>query len=383
VTSQTSPVIALGQPTVGEPELRAIAQVLGSGWIAGNGPTGRRFGEEFARVTETRHAVPVSNCTAALHLAVSGLGVGPGDEVVVADYTFPATGHAVVYAGGTPVFADVRGDTATVDPAAVEAAVTDRTVGILAVDAMGQCADYAELQAVADARGLWLVEDAACAAGATYRGRPAGGFGDAACFSFHGRKGITAGEGGALTTDRDDLAAGARKTSAFGIESALTRAGSADLPIPEFDEIGYNYKLSDIAAAILLAQLERLPALLKARQAVADAYGELLADLDLVGLPTTAADRTHSWQSYVVTLDPSVDRGAVAAALRRSGVQCTFGTYASHLQPVYGATDPCPVSADLFRRHLSIPMHANLSEADVERVAASLRGAVRAARATR
>ena len=383
MASQPPPVIALGQPTVGEPELRAVAEVFRSGWIAGNGPTGRRFGEEFARVTETRYAVPVSSCTAALHLAVSALGVGSGDEVVVADYTFPATGHAVVYAGGTPVFADVRADTATVDPAAVDAAVTARTVGIIAVDAMGQCADYAELQALADARGLWLVEDAACAAGATYRGRPAGGFGDAGCFSFHGRKGITAGEGGALTTDRDDIAARARKTSAFGIESALARAGSADLPIPEFDEIGYNYKLSDVAAAIMLAQLERLPELVKSRQAAADGYGELLADLDLVTLPATAADRTHSWQSYVVTLDPSVDRGAVAAALRGNGVQCNFGTYASHLQPVYGRTDPCPVSADLFRRHLAIPMHANLSEADVERVAETLREAVLAARASR
>jgi dTDP-4-amino-4,6-dideoxygalactose transaminase len=380
VTSQPLPVIALGQPTVGEPELRAIAEVFSSGWLAGNGPTGRRFGEEFARVTGTRHAVPVSNCTAALHLAVAALGVGPGDEVVVADYTFPATGHAVVYAGGTPVFADVRPDTATVDPAAVDAAVGSRTVGIIAVDAMGQCADYAELQALAEARGLWLVEDAACAAGATYRGRPAGGFGDAACFSFHGRKGITAGEGGALTTDRDDVAARARKTSAFGIESALSRAGSADLPIPEFDEIGYNYKLSDVAAAIMLAQLGRLSGLVAARQAVAEAYGELLADLELVTLPTTAADRTHSWQSYVVTLDPSVDRGAVAAALRGAGVQCNFGTYASHLQPVYGRTDPCPVSADLFRRHLAIPMHANLTEAQIERVAAAVREVVPTAR---
>jgi dTDP-4-amino-4,6-dideoxygalactose transaminase len=380
VAAQPPPVIALGQPTLGEPELRAVEEVFRSGWVAGNGPTGRRFGEELARVSGTAHALPVNNCTAALHLAVSALGVGPGDEVVVADYTFPATGHAVVYAGGKPVFADVRADTATVDPAAVARAVTERTVGIIAVDAFGQCADYDELQALADARGLWLVEDAACATGAIYRGRPAGSFGDAACLSFHGRKGITSGEGGALTTDRDDIAARARKTSAFGIESALSRAGSTDLPVPEFDEIGYNYKLSDIAAAIMLAQLERLPDLLKARQAVAEAYAELLGDLELIGLPVTAADRSHTWQAFVVTLDPAVDRGAVAADMRGQGVQCTFGTYASHLQPVYGAADPCPVSADLFRRHLAIPMHANLTEADVERVASTLRAAVLASR---
>jgi len=373
-------VIDLGQPTFGEPEIRAIEEVFRSGWVAGQGPTGTRFGEAFARSAGTAYALPVNNCTAALHLAVSALGLKPGDEVVVADYTFPATGHSVVYGGGKPVFADVLPDTWTVDPQAVEAAITERTVGIMAVDTLGQLADYAELEAIAAKRGLWLVEDAACSSGATYQGRPAGSFGDAACFSFHGRKGITAGEGGALTTDREDIATKARKTHNFGIESALSRAGTTGLPVPEFDEIGYNYKLSDVSAAIMLAQLDRLPDLVKARQGVAEAYQQLLGDFDLVSLPVTGKDRTHSWQSYALTLDPSVDRGIVASELRSRGVQCNFGTYASHLQPVYGATNPCPVSADLFARHLAIPMHANLTEAQIERVAAAVREVVPAAR---
>jgi dTDP-4-amino-4,6-dideoxygalactose transaminase len=373
-------VIALGQPTIGEPEIRALEEVFRSGWLAGQGPTGKRFEEAFAKVAGTRHALPVNNCTAALHLASSALGLQPGDEVVVADYTFPATGHSVMYGGGKPVFADVRPDTWTVDPAAVEAAITPRTVGIMAVDTLGQCADYTELENIARSRGLWLVEDAACSTGATYQGRPAGSFGDAACFSFHGRKGITAGEGGALTTDREEIAVKARKTHNFGIESALSRAGSVGLPVPEFDEIGYNYKLSDVSAAIMLSQLDRLPSLLAARQVVAAKYQELLGDFELVTLPYTAPDRTHSWQSYVLTLDPSVDRGAVATELRSRGVQCNFGTYASHLQPVYGATEACPVSADIFRRHLAIPMHANLTESQVERVAAAVREVVPSAR---
>jgi dTDP-4-amino-4,6-dideoxygalactose transaminase len=380
VALSSPPVIALGQPTLGEPELLAVAEAFASGWVAGNGPTSRRLGTEFAAVAGTSHALPVANCTAALHLAVAGLGAGRGDEVVVADYTFPATGHAVLYAGATPVFADVRADTATVDPAAVEAAVSGRTVGIVAVDTFGQCADYTELRAIAERRGLWLVEDAACAAGATYAGRPAGSLADVACFSFHGRKGVTSGEGGALTTDRDDVAAWATKMHAFGIESALTRADSPDLPVPEFRELGFNYKLSDVAAAIMLVQLQRLPDLLAARRGVAAAYGELLADAEGLTLPVTGADRTHVWQGYVVTLDDGIDRGAVAARLRAQGVQCTFGTYASHLQPVYGSTASCPVSARLFRRQLAIPMHANLTPAQVERVAATLREAVGAAR---
>jgi len=367
-------MISLGQPTFGDPELRAVEEVFKSGWVAGQGPTGRRFEERFAAVAGTVHALGVNNCTAALHLATSALGLQPGDEVIVADYTFPATGHAVLYGGGHPVFADVRPDTWTIDPAAAEAAVTERTVGIIAVDTLGQCADYDELEALAKGRGLWLIEDAACSAGATYRDRPAGSFGDVACFSFHGRKGITSGEGGAITTDLDAVAAQARKTHNFGIESALSRAGTTGLPVPEFDELGYNYKLSDIAAAIMLAQLDRLPTLVAARQAVAARYLELLEDFELVTLPVTAPDRTHSWQTYALTLDRRLDRGVVAAELRARGVQCNFGTYASHVQPVYGtATAECPVSADLFARHLAIPMHANLTESEIERVADSIR----------
>lgn len=380
MSAPPSDVIALGQPTFGEPELQAIREVFESGWVAGQGPTGRKFEQAFAESAGTAFALPVNNCTAALHLATAGLGLAAGDEVVVADYTFPATGHSVVYAGATPVFADVRPDTWTVDPAAVEAALTDKTVGIIAVDTLGQCADYAELEAIAAKRGLWLVEDAACSSGATYQGRKAGSFGDAACFSFHGRKGITSGEGGALTTDREDIATSARRMHNFGIESALSRAGTTGLPVPEFHEIGYNYKLSDIAAAIMTAQLARQSELVAARQDVAARYLELLGDLDLVTLPYTAPDRTHSWQSYVLTLDASLDRGHVATELRSRGVQCNFGTYASHLQPVYGSTTPCPVSADLFRRHLAIPMHANLTESDIERVAETVRSVVTAAR---
>jgi dTDP-4-amino-4,6-dideoxygalactose transaminase len=371
-----SEVIALGQPTVGEPELRAVAEVFASGWLAGAGPACRRFEERFAAVAGREHALATANCGAALHLAMLGLGVSAGDEVIVADYTWPATGHAVAWAAGTPVFADVRADTATVDPAAVDALVGPRTVGIVAVDVAGVPADYAELEAIAGRHKLFLVEDAACGAGASYRGRPSGSFGDAATFSFHGRKNITAGEGGALVTDRSELAAHARKLHTYGVEGALARSALSSLPIPEFDELGYNYRLSDIQAAIMLAQLDRLDDLLAARSRVAERYASLLKDLELVTLPSVPADRVHPWQAYVVTLAAGLDRGEVATRLRRRGVQCTFGTYASHLQPIYGTTNPCPVSADLFARHLAVPMHANLTEAQVETVATTLREVV-------
>lgn len=370
--------IALGQPTVGEEELEAVRRVFESGWLSGAGPTCLELERRFTAVAGTAHALATSNCGSALHLALSVLGAGPGDEVIVGDYTFPATGHSVMWTGATPVFADVRPDTWCVDPAAVEAAITPRTVGIVAVDVFGQPADYDELREIADRRGLWLVEDAACASGATYKGRPAGSLADMAAFSFHGRKGITAGEGGALTTDRADLAEHARKLHTYGIAPALTREGARELPVPSFDELGYNYRMSDVQAGIMLAQLDRLPALLAARRAVADRYAELMGDVPGVTLPAALPDREHPWQSYVITLDPSVDRGEVALGLRERGVGCNFGTYASHLQPLYGKTAECPVSADLFRRHLAIPMHANLTSDQVERVADVVREVVTA-----
>jgi dTDP-4-amino-4,6-dideoxygalactose transaminase len=376
--SQEAGVIPLGRPTVGSAELEAVAAVFESGWVSGAGPAGRRFEERFAALTGTREALATSNCGAALHLAMLVLGAGPGDEVVVADYTFPATGHAVAWTGATPVFADVRPDIWTVDPAAVAAAIGPRTVGILAVDAFGQAADYDELRPLAEANGLWLVEDAACAAGASYRGRPNGSLADLATFSFHGRKGITAGEGGALVGDSSDLLARARKLHTYGIEPALTRQGSDG--VPEFDELGHNYRMSDVAAAIMAVQLDRLPDLLAARTRVAARYAELLGDVPGLELPVALSDRTHPWQSYVLTVDPDVSRGEFMSTLRAAGVQCTIGTYASHRQPVYGPRARCPVSADLADRQVAIPMHAELSNDQVERVAAAVQAAATSAR---
>lgn len=365
--------IALGQPTVGAEELAEVQRVFESGWVSGAGPTCARFEDAFAEVAGTEHALATSNCGTALHLAQLALGISPGDEVIVADYTFPATGHSVMWSGARPVFADVRPDIWSIDPQAAEAAITPRTVGIIAVDPFGQPADYDELRAIADRHGLWLIEDAACAAGASYKGRSAGSLADAACFSFHGRKGITAGEGGALTTDRADLAEQARRLHTYGIAPALSREGSSTLPVPEFDEAGYNYRMSDVQAGIMLAQLRRLPDLVTARRRVATAYGDLLSDLEAVTLPVEATDRVHPYQSYVVTVAPELDRGAVAMELRARGIGCNIGTYASHVQPVYGEQPHLPVSADIFDRHLAIPMHANLTDDEVCRVADALR----------
>jgi len=248
---------------------------------------------------------------------------------------------------------------------------------VIAVDTLGLPADYAELDALTDRLGLFLVEDAACAVGATYQGREAGTLAPLGCLSFHGRKGITSGEGGALLTEDPALAADARLRSSFGIAPIFDQAQVIGLPVPVFTEVGYNYKLSDIAAAILRVQLGRIGELLDRRRAVAARYAELLADEELVTLPHVPDDRTHAWQSYLLTLDESVDRAGVAADLRAKGIGCGHGAWACHRQPVYETDQSCPISADLFQRNLAIPMHAELSMNQAERVADSLRSALR------
>lgn len=365
--------VALGQPTVGEEEIEALREVFASGWLSGAGPTCLAFEKDFAVSAGTAHSLATSNCGSALHLGLQVLGAGPGDEVIVADYTFPATGHSVMWTGATPVFADVRRDIGTIDPDAAAALVTERTVGIIAVDMVGQPADYDELRALADRHGLWLLEDAACAAGASYKGRPAGSLADLAAFSFHGRKGITAGEGGALVGDDDELMGLARKLHTYGIAPAVTREGSSELAVPSFDMAGYNYRMSDVQAAIMRVQLRRLPDLVAKRTAAATGYAERLGDVEGLTLPIALEDRIHPWQSYLVTAEEGVDRDALVAGLRERGVGSNFGTYASHLQPVYGQGEACPVSAELFRRQLALPMHANLTEDDVDYVATQVR----------
>lgn len=370
--------IPLVRASLGKRELAAVEEVFGAGWPAGQGPIGQTLERELTERYGVGDAVALSNCGAALHLGLLALGVEPGDEVIVADYTFPAPAHAVRYAGAVPIFADVRADTGTVDPRAVADLVGPRTVGVIAVDTVGLPADYTELKSITDRHGLFLVEDAACAVGATYKGREAGALAPVACLSFHGRKGVTSGEGGALLAADPALAADVRLRSSFGIGSIFNQAKVIGLPIPEFTEIGFNYKLSDIAAAILQVQMSRIGELLDRRRAFAAHYAASLADEELVTVPHVPQDRTHSWQSYMVTLDPSVDREGVAADLRAQGIGCGHGAWACHLQPVYETKQRCPVSADLFQRNLTIPMHAELSVDQVERVAEVLRTSVRA-----
>ena len=369
--------VPLTRPSIGDAELAAVADVFDSGWMAGQGTRSLALEADFKKLSGRQHAVAVNDSTAGLHLALAGLGLGPGHEVIVADYSFPGTGHAVLYCGATPVFVDVRADTGTIAADLVEAAITSRTRAIVAVDALGMPADWAPLEQVAWHHGLLLIEDAACSAGGTYRGRPCGSFGEVAVFSLDARKGITCGEGGVVTTDDAALAARVRRDACFGMDSGPERqaagAGHGTGTSAAVPGIGYSYQLSDVLAAVASVQLSKIGQFVARRRELAARYAELLADVPGILLPSVPPDRSPTWQTYAVTVQRPLSRDAVAAALRAHGIGCNIGTYALHRQGVRGnGAAPCPVSDELAERHLALPMYPDLTESDQIRVAGTL-----------
>ena len=350
-------LIRLGRPDVGAEELAAVAAVLESGQLT-MGPLVDELERLVADACEVPHAVAVSSGTAALHLAVLALGIGPGDEVIVPAYTFPATANAVALAGARPVLVDVDPATMNLDLAQLPAALTPRTKAVLAVHLFGRPLDWAALEAVVPDR-VALLEDAAGALGARYRGRACGGLGAAGCLSFHPRKIVTTGEGGAVTTASAELADSIRRGRHHGFEPH----GAVDVAVPST-----NYRLSDILCAVGIPQLRRLPELLAARRRAADGYTTRLADAVLT--PSAAPGDEHGWQAYVVQLDR---RDEALAGLRAQGIEAQIGTYAAHRLSAYADQGPFPGADAVFARALALPFHTSLSDADLDRVAAALR----------
>jgi dTDP-4-amino-4,6-dideoxygalactose transaminase len=250
--------------------------------------------------------------------------------------------------------------------------MSDQTRAIVAVDALGVPADWSALEELAHERSVRLIADAACSAGATFEGRPAGAYGDAAVFSLHARKGITCGEGGIVVTDDPVLAEDVRSRSSFGTASALERSEARGFSPPEFLRLGYNYKLSDILAAIANVQLSRLPDLVAERRELARTYSEWLADVAGVRPPRVPADRESAWQTYAVLLDERVDRNAVVSSMRTEGIECGIGTFSLSSQQLYASADQCPRSTRLAAQHLAIPLFPGLSASDQDRVVEAL-----------
>ena len=346
-------VIRLARPDVDESELAEIAAVLESGQLT-MGPKVEELEELLAAAAGAAHAVAVSSGTAALHLAVLAAGIGPGDEVLVPAYTFPATANVVALAGATPVLVDVDPVTMNVDPGDAARRVTPRTAAMLAVHLFGRPARLEQLPE------LPLVEDAAGALGASHRGRPCGGLGLVGCFSFHPRKIVTTGEGGAVTTDDAQLAERVRSLRHHGWS-----------PSRRYDDMpagAFNYRLSDVLCALGIPQLRRLDELLAARERVAAGYAERLAGLDVV-LPEPDPGDRHGWQAYVIQLDR---RDEVMAALRAQGIQCQIGTYALHRLGAYRDQGPFPGADAAYERALALPLHTRLTDAELDRVAEAL-----------
>jgi len=368
--------IPLVRPYFDHDELEEIQKTLDSGWVSA-GPKVEEFEKALAKFLGAEHVIGVANCTAALHLSLLSLGVGEGDEVLVADYTFPATAHAVLYCGAKPVFVDVDLRTYNIDPMSIAEKITERTKAIVPVHAFGQPAEMDEILRIAKAHNLRVLEDAACALGAKYKDRYAGTMGDIACISLHARKGITTGEGGLIVTNDRSLAEKARNMSVFGMtSSAWNREGHRGFVVPQFTDVGYNYKMSDINAAVGVAQLRKLDKILRRKRDLAKHWNEEIEHMDLVTPPYVAKHVEHCYQTYVAVVDGRVDRNGLIETLGTRGIQTNIGTYSCHLQPVYNSKDSCPRSAQLFNTAIALPLYYSMQDADIELAAASLRQSV-------
>jgi perosamine synthetase len=366
--------VPLSGPWLDEREIELVAKVLESGRLS-LGPTIDAFEEAFAEAVGAPYAAAVSSGTAGLHLLCITAGVGPGDEVITTPYSFVATANCAIYEGATPVFADIDRRTLNLDPAAVEAAITDRTRAVIGVDIYGYPCELDELRAICERHGLALIDDSCEALGARYRGRPIGSHGVSSVFAFYPNKQITTGEGGMVTTHSEEEARLLR---------SLRNQGRADSGgWLEHARLGFNYRIDDVRAAIGIGQLEKLDRILEARARVAARYDELLSGIDGLELPCADdADHERSWFVYVVALPAGVDRERVIHTLDDRGVRTARYLPCIHLQTYmqerYGfRAGLCPIAEEMSSRTLALPFHALLDEDDqefvVETLAASLR----------
>lgn len=376
--------LPLSRPSIGDAEVDAVVACLRSGWIT-SGPRVAEFERLFAEAVGAEHAVAVSSATAGLHLAFLAAGLGPGDEVVTSPLTWASTGNMILAVGARPVFADIDPTTLNVDPAAVERAVSERTRAIVPVHFAGQPVDLDPLRALAARRGLALIEDAAHALGTTYRGRPVGGGSSAAVFSFHPIKAITTGEGGMVTTDDADFAERIRLLRFHGItRDAWKRYGKHGSPDYEIVELGYKYNLTDLQAAIGIAQLARLEEFVAARTRVAGWYADLLRHVPAVAmLAPVAYPARHAWHLLVVRLRLDalrIDRDDVMGALLAENIGVGLHFKALHLHRLYGGdvtSAALPHATAASHAILSLPLFPAMTEDDVRDVADALAGVLR------
>ena len=367
------PAVPLCLPDIGEAERQAVLEVLGSGWLA-HGPYNKRFEADFAARLGVRHAVTMNSCTAALHLAVAASGID--GEVIVPSFTFVASANAVVTAGATPVFADIDPRTFTLDPASVARAITPRTRALMVVHYAGQMADMTALAALAAEHKLLLIEDSAETIGGTWEGKPTGAFG-VGCFSFFPTKNITTGEGGMLTTDDDALAARVRALVGHGITSTTYEREEKELPwFRSATYAGYNFRMSNILAAVGYHQLRRLDAMNAARRRLAAVYDRELSAIPGLTVPYVDPRAHHVYQMYVVLLEKAERRNALVKSLNERGIGASVHFFPpAHEQICYRGRGPfrLPVTEDVSRRCVTLPIFPTMTDAQQSLVIDALR----------
>jgi perosamine synthetase len=374
MTSVLTKTVPVARPSFGAAEERAVVDVLRSGWVS-QGPRVAEFERQFAKYVGAREAIAVSSCTTALHLALVAAGVRPGDEVLCPSLSFVATANAIVYAGAKPVFVDIEPFTFNIDPSRVESSITPRTRAILVVHQIGLPCALREISEIASRHGLVVVEDAACAIGSEYGGKRIGSpYSAMACFSFHPRKILTTGEGGMITTADSDGAVRMRRLRQHAMNvSDLARHGATQVVFESYDEVGYNYRMTDLQAGIGLVQLERLPEMLNRRRALAMRYCERLSGISWLVIPAESGSCRHNFQSYMVRLqdDAPVTRDQLMQELLSRGVSSRRGIMAIHRELPY--RDPTwearlPVTNLVTDTALVLPLFYEMTEEEQDYV---------------
>lgn len=364
--------IAIALPSTGEEEWQACREPLMSGWLT-QGPKVAEFEKAFAEKHHAQYALATTSCTTALHLALAALGIGQGDDVLVPSFTWVATANAVLYCGANPILVDVRRDTYNIDVEDVIRKLTPKTKAVIPVHLFGQCVDFDALKAVLPPQ-VKIIEDGACASGARYKERCAGTLGDFGAFSFHPRKSISTGEGGMLTTNNKQLAeiAGILRNHGASVSEEQRHKGPKPYILPEFNLLGFNYRMTDLQASIGYVQLAKLERFISERQKWANFYRQELAGIEWLQMPHIIDGIHHAWQAFVTYVEPKRApraRDQIMEYLQEKGIATRPGTHAVHMlgyyQNRFGFKDnDLPGARDCYQNTMAIPLHNRMTAED-------------------